>query len=413
MYTCNKSRLEGTLNEFSSFGKTPNNGVTRLCFSQEDVQARNYFRKCCEELGLDVVWDDMGNMYAKLEGKKDMPPIVIGSHLDSVEKGGRFDGVLGVLTGLEVVKTLIDHKQELDAPIVVMNFTNEEGARFDPAMMSSGVLANKFEKEKMLRSSDKNGVIFKDALEASGYVGDESNRLKKALAYLELHIEQGPVLESEELEIGVVEGVLGMVCYEITITGESNHAGTTPMKLRKDPFFLATDLITEMRKQLSDIDDELVFTMGRVNVTPNIHTVIPNKVVFTLEARHQDPRKIKEVEEVIFGLPEEENGCRVSFEKLWSRDTVEFDESICAHVQNACEEYSYSYKRMYSGAGHDAQFMASYIPSAMIFVPSVKGKSHCEEELTNFEDCAKGANVLLSTVLALQQKISKQELKTL
>ena len=189
--------MKQSLNEFSSFGKTSNNGVTRLCFSQEDVQARDYFRKCCEELGLDVVWDDMGNMYAKLEGKKDIPPIVIGSHFDSVEKGGRFDGVLGVLTGLEVVKTLMEHKEELEAPIVVMNFTNEEGARFDPAMMSSGVLANKFDKEKMLYSKDKNGVTFKEALEASGYVGKESNRLKKALAYLELHIEQGPVLESE------------------------------------------------------------------------------------------------------------------------------------------------------------------------------------------------------------------------
>lgn len=408
MYTCNKSRLEATLNEFSLFGKTPNNGVTRLCFSQEDVQARDYFRKCCEEFELDVVWDDMGNMYAKLEGKKDIPPIVVGSHLDSVEKGGRFDGVLGVLTGLEVVKTLIDHKEELEAPIVIMNFTNEEGARFDPAMMSSGVLANKFDKEKMLQSRDKNGVAFKDALEASGYLGKESNRLKKALAYLELHIEQGPVLESEQLEIGVVEGVLGMVCYEITISGESNHAGTTPMNLRKDPFFLATDLITEMRKQLSEIDDELVYTMGRVNVTPNIHTVIPNKVVFTLEARHKDPAKIKEVEEVIFSLPEEQNGCSVSSEKLWSRDTVRFDESICAYVQNACEEYSYSFKRMYSGAGHDAQFIASYIPSAMIFVPSVNGKSHCEEELTSFEDCAKGANVLLRTILALQKIVLKK-----
>ena len=413
MYSCNKSRLEELLYEFSMFGKTSNNGVTRLCFSQEDVQARDYFRKFCEELGLDVVWDDMGNMYAKLDGKKDIPPIVIGSHLDSVEKGGRFDGVLGVLSGLEVVKTLIEHKEELIAPIVVMNFTNEEGARFDPAMMSSGVLANKFDKEKMLYSKDKDGVTFKEALEASGYVGKKSNRLKKALSYLELHIEQGPVLESEQLEIGVVEGVLGMVCYEITITGQSNHAGTTPMKLRKDPFFLATDLITEMRKKLDKIDDALVYTMGRVNETPNIHTVIPNKVVFTLEARHQDPAKIKEVEEVIFSLPEEQAGCSVSFEKLWSRDTVQFDESLCSLIQNACEEYSYTFKRMYSGAGHDAQFIASYIPSAMIFVPSVNGKSHCEEELTSFEDCVKGANVLLRTVLALQRNLSKQESKTM
>lgn len=407
---CNKNRLGQTINEFGSFGKTSNNGVTRLSLSPEDIKARDYFCECCEELGMTITYDDMANIYATLPGKKDLPPIVMGSHLDSVEKGGRFDGVLGVLTALEVVRTLRDFNVELDAPIVIMNFTNEEGARFDPAMMSSGVLANKFEKEKMLRSLDKNGVSFEDALEASQYKGEESNRLKEAIAYLELHIEQGPVLESKQVDIGIVEGVVGMVCYEISITGESDHAGTTPMKMRKDPLFLAVELISSMRKQLSFIDDDLVYTIGRMNVTPNIHTVIPNKVIFTLEARHQDPEKIAQVENVIYSLPETAEGCTVAFEKLWSRDTVTFDQDICQDIENACVEYEYSSHRMFSGAGHDAQFMANYIPSAMIFVPSVNGKSHCEEELTSFEDCAKGANVLLRTVLALQKKISKKEI---
>lgn len=413
MRLCDGIRLEHTIRTFSKFGQTKNGGVTRLSLSPEDLAARKYFCECCKELGMDVTFDDMANIYATLPGKKDLPPIVMGSHLDSVEKGGRFDGVLGVLTALEVVRTLRDDNVELDAPIVIVNFTNEEGARFDPAMMSSGVLAGKFVKEKMLYSKDKNGISFVDALEQSGYKGEQKNRLKEAIAYLELHIEQGPVLESKEIDIGVVEGVLGMVCYEFTIKGESDHAGTTPMSMRKDPLFVATDVMTMLRQQLSKVDEELVYTIGRVNVTPNIHTVIPNKVIFTLEARHQDPAKISMVEEMIHQLPSEIVGCHLSFEKLWSRDTVVFDGSICQIIEDACQKYRYSSHRMFSGAGHDAQFIASYIPSAMIFVPSVNGKSHCEEELTNFEDCLKGANIMLQTVLTLQQKLVKNESITL
>lgn len=409
LLACNESRLEDTIQLFSKFGHTKNGGVTRLSLSPEDVAARNYFCECCQELGMNVTFDDMANIYATLPGKNDLPPIVIGSHLDSVERGGRFDGVLGVLTALEVVRTLCDFDLEMEAPIVIMDFTNEEGARFDPAMMSSGVLAHKFDKEKMLDSKDKNGITFSAALEASGYKGEQENRLKEALAYLELHIEQGPVLESKKIDIGVVEGVLGMVCYEITIIGESDHAGTTPMPMRKDPLFVAADVISSIKTELASIDDDLVFTIGRLNVSPNIHTVIPNKVVFTLEARHQNPEIISKVEDVIHNFPVEIEGCALSSEKLWSRDTVVFDRDICQSIEAACEEYGYSSYRMYSGAGHDAQFMASYIPSAMIFVPSVNGKSHCEEELTSFKDCANGANVMLQTVLSLQQKLAKEK----
>jgi beta-ureidopropionase / N-carbamoyl-L-amino-acid hydrolase len=404
MISCNKERLRETLETFSRFGATKNGGVTRLSLSKEDIAARNYFCECCQELGMDVYYDDMGNIYAVLPGKRDLPPIVMGSHLDSVEKGGRFDGVLGVLCALEVVRIFLDYKIEPEMPLMIVNFTNEEGARFDPAMMSSGVLTNKFDKKRMLQSTDKEGVTFESSLKQSGYEGRIENRLKEASAYLELHIEQGPILESKQIDIGVVEGVLGMVCYEITIIGESNHAGTTPMTMRKDPLFLAASVISNIRKSLGEIDEDLVYTMGRMIVSPNIHTVIPNKVVFTLEARHQSSRIIKQVEDIIRSLPKEAEGCMIQSEKLWGRDTVIFNPAICDQVKSSCENYRYSYQRMYSGAGHDAQFIASLIPSAMIFVPSVNGKSHCEEEETSYEDCVKGANVLLETVLALQGK---------
>ncbi len=413
MYKCNSRRLRELIEQFSQFGATENGGVTRLSLSDEDVLARNYFCECCEALGMDIHVDDMGNIYATLAGKKDVPPIVMGSHLDSVEKGGRFDGVLGILTAIEAIRTIKENEIEVDIPLMIVNFTNEEGARFDPAMMSSGVITSKFDKEKMLQSTDKNGVRFHEALQASGYEGEQANRLKEALAYIELHIEQGPVLEAKQHEIGVVEGVLGMVCYEITITGQSNHAGTTPMTMRKDPMIVASTIITELHEQLGKIDEQLVFTFGRLNVSPNIHTVIPNQVTFTIDSRHQNPEVMEQVEDILLALPETAGGCNIHPVKLWGRDTVYFDTAICNEVERACQSFGYTVHRMFSGAGHDAQYMASMVPSAMIFVPSIQGKSHCEEEKTTFEDCAKGADILLETVLTLQTKFSMGETYTL
>ncbi|KAB0441467.1 Zn-dependent hydrolase [Lysinibacillus fusiformis] len=413
MYKCNSRRLQELIEQFSQFGATENGGVTRLSLSDEDVLARNYFCECCEALGMDIDVDDMGNIYATLAGKKDVPPIVMGSHLDSVEKGGRFDGVLGILTAIEAIRTIKENEIEVDIPLMIVNFTNEEGARFDPAMMSSGVITSKFAKEKMLQSTDKNGVRFHEALQASGYEGEQANRLKEALAYIELHIEQGPVLEAKQREIGVVEGVLGMVCYEITITGQSNHAGTTPMSMRKDPMIVASTLITELHEQLGKIDEQLVFTFGRLNVSPNIHTVIPNQVTFTIDSRHQNPEVMEQVEDILHALPETAGGCNIHPVKLWGRETVYFDTAICNEVERACQSFGYTAHRMFSGAGHDAQYMASMVPSAMIFVPSIQGKSHCEEEKTTFEDCAKGADILLETVLTLQTKFSMGETYTL
>jgi len=401
---CNPNRLEKLIDLFSLFGKTDNNGVTRLSLSAEDIAARQKFQTLCEEIGMTVTYDDMGTMYATLPGKRNLPPIVIGSHLDSVIKGGRFDGVLGVLTALETVYTIKDENIELDYPITIVNFTNEEGARFEPSLMSSGVLSGKFDKTKMFASTDKNGITFAQALNESGFEGSEKNRLKEASAYIELHIEQGPVLERKNLDIGVVVGVLGMVCYEITVNGESNHAGTTPISMRKDPMFTTANMIADMQKQLQRLDSDLVYTIGRINAYPNIHTVIPSEVTFTLEARHQDPGVIAEVSRIVEQLPKNLNECSIKSTLLWDRDTVDFNEEVINALEYTCQELGYKENRMYSGAGHDAQFIASYIPTAMIFVPSVNGYSHREDELTSYEDCAKGANVLLNSVLKLSRE---------
>jgi beta-ureidopropionase / N-carbamoyl-L-amino-acid hydrolase len=345
-------------------------------------------------------------MYATLEGTENKPPILIGSHLDSVKKGGRFDGVLGVVAGLEVVRTLVENNIKPKIPITVVNFTNEEGARFEPSMMASGVLAGKFDKSVMLKKKDASGTTFEEALKAIGYAGEEENRLKEATALIEMHIEQGPILEAEGLSIGVVECVVGMACYEIEVTGESDHAGTTPMHMRKDALFAANNLINEIRKRLGSLDKDLVYTIGRVNVYPSIHTVIPNKVVFTLEARHKDMEIVNTVKDFIQGLPNlgVNEGCEVKTTKLWERDTVWFKPELCDLVEQSAQSLGYSHRRMVSGAGHDAQFIASLVPSVMLFVPSINGKSHCEEELTTWDDCEKGVNVVLDSVLSLLSK---------
>lgn len=404
MLRINEERLMQTIDEFAQFGKTENNGVTRLALSEADIKARKHFCSVCNKLGMDVVWDDMGNMYATLKGTNhDKKPVVIGSHMDSVEKGGRFDGVLGVIAGIEVVRTLVEHGITPKVPIVVLNLTNEEGARFEPSLMASGVLSGKFSKEQMLQSADKQGMTFAEALKKSGFEGSVEHRLTDAAAFLELHIEQGPVLEKEKKEIGVVDCVVGMVCYEVEVTGISNHAGTTPMPMRKDALFTANDLIQETRKQLDRLDEELVYTMGRFDVLPNIHTVIPNKVTFTIEARHRSGEVIQQVEEVIRSLPKYAGACEVLVKKLWDRDTVFFADTLVDSLEESAETFGYSYQRMASGAGHDAQFIASLCPTAMLFVPSVDGISHSEDEFTPLEDCAKGINVLLDTVLKLVQ----------
>lgn len=403
----NGERLKNTLERFAEYGRTPNNGVTRLALSEEDRLARDYFCSCCRDLGMDIKIDDLGCIYATLEGLEDKPPVVIGSHMDSVKKGGRFDGILGVVAGLELVRTLVEHNIKPKVPIMIVNFTNEEGARFEPSMMASGILSGKFQKDVMMKKTDVDGVTFEQALRSCGYEGDRSNRLTEASAFVELHIEQGPILEREAKSIGVVECVLGMVCYEIEITGESDHAGTTPMDMRKDALFATNNLIAEARHELGRLDSNLVYTMGRMNVLPNIHTVIPNKVIFSLEARHTDEDVIASVEKIIQSLPDQAElleGCEVRVTKLWGRDTVWFDKTVCDEVEESVRSLGYSYKRMVSGAGHDAQFLASYIPTAMIFIPSVNGKSHCEEEFTPWEECEKGVNVLLETVIKLAQK---------
>ncbi|KAE9630702.1 Zn-dependent hydrolase [Defluviitalea raffinosedens] len=407
MISCSIERLEEKIKAFSKFGDTGRGGVTRYSLSKEAIEARNEVKRRMEALGATVVTDDMANMYATIPGTEDLPAIMSGSHLDSVKQGGNYDGILGVLAAMEVVETIVKEKIPHRHPITVVVWTNEEGARFEPAMMSSGVICGKFDKEVMLASEAKDipGYTFGEALEKSGFKGDVSNRMspEKYKALIELHIEQGPVLEKEGYDIGVVEGVCGMINYEFTFRGQAGHAGTTPMKYRKDALYAAVKTIQYLHDELDQLDSKLVYTTGKISAHPNIHTIIPEEVKFTLDARHQNPEVIRQVLEIIHKIPKIVEKCEVSYEEAWSRKTVQFTPELVDFVEKSAKDYGYTNMRLYSGPGHDAQYVVDVIPTAMIFVPSVGGHSHCELEYTPLENCLKGANVLLRTLLYIDQ----------
>ncbi len=407
MLTCNKDRVQDKIETFATFGDAGHGGITRFCFSKEDIQAREEFAKRMKAVGVKTVTDDMGNMYATLPGSEaDLPRIVMASHSDSVRNGGNYDGILGVITAMEVVETIATEKIPHRHPITAMIWTNEEGSLYPPAMMSSGVICGKFDKAKMLVSKNPEGKTFGEALEESGYLGDEANRLNPNdyKAMIELHIEQGPVLEAEKKEIGVVEGVVGMVNYRIRTYGQSDHAGTTPMPYRRDALLAAASAIKYLHEELDKLDSNLVYTTGEILCHPCIHTVIPDLVDFSLDARHQNPEVIKQVVEVIKNMPKEFDKCEVKYEEAWARNTVEFDEELVGFVQKSADAYGYSSKKMYSGAGHDAQYVIDMMPTTMVFVPSKDGHSHCEPEFTSVEECCRGINVVLQTVLEIDKK---------
>ncbi|SHI12391.1 N-carbamoyl-L-amino-acid hydrolase [Sporobacter termitidis DSM 10068] len=405
MISCSLERLDDKIKTFSKFGDTGKGGITRFSLSHEATAARAEFKKRMEALGATVVTDDMANMYATLPGAEDLPAIATGSHLDSVRQGGNYDGVLGVLAAMEAAETIVRENIPHRHPITVVVWTNEEGARFEPAMMSSGVITGKFDKAAMLKSFAKDvpGYSFGEALEKSGYKGSEENRLTadKYAALIELHIEQGPVLDSEGIDIGVVEGVCGMINYEFTFTGQAGHAGTTPMKYRKDALYAAVKAIQHLHDELDRLDSRLVYTTGKISCHPNIHTIIPGEVKFTLDARHQDPKVLKKVMDIIKKMPAEIEKCKTGYREDWSRKTVNFTPGLVDIVERCAREYGYSSRRMYSGPGHDAQYLIDLIPTTMIFVPSVGGHSHSELEHTPTESCLKGVNVLLDTLLTI------------
>ena len=379
-------------------GATKGGGVNRLTLTDADKQARDLFAAWVSDAGLELQIDEMGNMFARRAGREDeAPPSMAGSHLDSVPNGGRFDGSLGVLAALEVVRTLNDKNVSTRRPIEIVNWTNEEGPRFPPSMLGSGVFAGAIALDTAYEMKDANGARFLDELERIGYRGDAPCAPRPIGSYLELHIEQGPALVSEGVQVGVVEGIFGLTWLRVTMRGERDHAGPTPMHMRRDALVGAARTIAAIREIPGKLHPEFVATVGEFSLSPNAINVIPDDVTFSVDFRHNDPELLTEarrlIEEAARREAEREN-LEVEIQDVGGSTPTAFDESVAQVIRNVSEEAGYSHRPMWSAAGHDARYAADLGPTAMIFVPCVAGKSHSEEEDMDWEDACRGCDVL-------------------
>jgi N-carbamoyl-L-amino-acid hydrolase len=401
-------RLRASLLRMARIGATPAGGVTRPALSDTDREARDLFAAWARGAGLALRVDDLGTQYARCEGTDPgLAPVLVGSHLDSVPLGGKFDGPLGVLTALEVVRALRDQGVRTARSVEVVNFTNEEGARFEPAMVASGVLAGRYTPEFVFDRLDADGRSFGAELERIGYRGDRRNRPAAVHAYLELHIEQGPVLEAEGLPIGAVEGILGIRWLNVTLTGQAQHAGPSPMRSRRDAMVAAARIVVGLRDLALAYPDPVVATVGRLRPHPGIVNQIPGQVVMSADVRHWTAEGLAEIgrraEELIRRVAAEER-VGVEVDLLQDVPPTTFDPRIVALIERQAGALGVPCRRLVAGAGHDAKYMSEIAPTAMLFVRTVGGKSHCETEDVHWSDVETAANVLLGSVLALAEE---------
>ena len=400
----NGARLQGTLEEMAKIGGTPGGGVQRLTLTDEDKQARDLYVSWLKELNLEITIDEMGNIFGKRAGKNnDLPPVMSGSHIDSQPKGGRFDGILGVMGPLEVLRTLHENKVETERPIIICDWTNEEGSRFAPAMVASGVWAGALERDWAYGRTDINGKRFEDELVRIGYKGSAPCQKWPVHCYYEYHIEQGPILEMEGKLIGAPKGILCLHWYDIYLEGEANQVGPTPMEGRHDALCAAAEMILKVNELPGRMGGNMVATVGEIQNYPNSRNIIPDKVHFTVDIRSwNDDHAIKAWELVRKDFEDiaQQRGCPIKIEETWRVEHSPFDEKRVQLIMDCADGLGYSYLHMVSGAGHDASYMNQVCPTAMIFVPSIGGRSHVEVEKTRWEDCEAGANVLLHAMLS-------------
>ena len=399
----NQDRLWDSLMEMAKIGATAKGGCARLALTDLDKEGRDLFVRWCEEAGCTVTVDRMGNIFARRPGKNnDLPPVVTGSHLDTQPTGGKFDGVFGVLAGLEVIRTLNDINFETEHPIEVSVWTNEEGSRFAPAMVSSGVFGGVFTEEYGHSREDLDGNKLGDELKRIGYFGDLPVGGRPFKAFFEAHIEQGPILEAEEKTIGVVQGIQGIKWFEVTIEGQDSHAGTTPMNRRKDAMLASARIVD--RVNAIALKHGGVGTVGLVQVHPNSRNVIPGKVFFTVDLRHpydEELEKMKADFETALDEVCGELGCSFEAPEIWNSPAIHYDEDCINAVRDAAGEAGYPSRDIVSGAGHDAGYIARVAPVAMVFVPCADGISHNEIESAEPGDLAAGCNVLMHAMLKM------------
>ena len=402
----NGDRLWTQLEEMALIGATPSGGVHRLALSAADGRARDWFRERAEQIGLVVSIDGIGNMFARRDGTDDnLLPVLLSSHLDSQPTGGRFDGPLGVLAALEAVDTLNEHGITTPAPIEIVNWTNEEGARFAPAMMGSGVFSHRFRIDEAMASVDPNGITLADAIDEIGYRGLDPVGGRCVGAALELHIEQGPILEETGHDIGVVTGVQGTRWFDLTIRGEEAHAGPTPMSCRTDPVAVLGSALVQMYHRVEgEFAPEGRITFGVIAARPASRNTVPGEVSLTVDIRHPNDDGLDALEacvreEVAFASSLRD--AEWDLKTVWVSAPIQFSDRCLHAVSEAANSLGYSTLELMAGAGHDPVHIADVAPTGMIFVPCKNGVSHNESESITPQQAEAGANVLLHAALAL------------
>ncbi len=396
-------RLWDSLMEMARIGATEKGGCCRLALTDLDKQSRDLFVQWCKDAGCSIKVDKMGNVFARRPGKNnDLAPVMTGSHLDTQPTGGRFDGVYGVLAGLEVVRSLNDLGVETERPIEVAVWTNEEGSRFAPAMVASGVFAGVFDLEYGLGRADADGKTMGEELQRIGYAGTENVGGREIHAFFETHIEQGPILEAEGKTIGIVTDAQGQRWYELTLTGVESHAGPTPMARRKDALLGAARVVELVNRTGLDNAPVACATVGMMKVHPNSRNVIPGKVFMTVDFRHPEDAVLSRMDAALregIARIAGQIGLEYELEQIFYYKPIHFDESCVSSVREGAQAFGYSAREIVSGAGHDACYMAKVAPTAMVFVPCIDGISHNEVEDAKPEWITAGANVLLRAIV--------------
>ena len=397
-------RLWDSLMSMAEIGATAKGGVRRLTLTDVDRRGRERFRDWCQAAGLTVRVDAIGNMFARRAGRDPKRlPVLVGSHLDSQPSGGKFDGALGVLGGLEVMRTLNDLGIVTEAPIELVNWTDEEGSRFGHSLMGSGVWSGVFGLEETYGLADVDGVRVREALDGIGYRGAEPAEAFPADAYFELHIEQGPILEREEKLIGVVTGAQAQVWYDAVATGQESHAGTTPPSTRKDALLCAARVVDLVDRTMRARGEEGRGTVGQMHVFPNSRNVIPGEVRFSVEFRHPDEAELDRIEAQFpreAGFVARDCGVQLELNRLFRIPAQPFDPECVALVKAAAERLGYASREIVSGAAHDAVYVAKHVPTAMVFTPCKDGLSHNEAEDMKPEEAEAGCQVLFEAILA-------------
>lgn len=398
----NGERLWDSLMTLAEIGATPKGGCRRLTLTDLDRQGRDLVIGWAREAGLSITVDKIGNVFMRREGRNPMlPPVVAGSHIDTQPTGGKFDGNYGVLAALEVVRTLNDLEITTEAPIEVVFWTNEEGSRFVPVMMGSGVFAGVLPQEEAYAAKDAEGKTVGEELARIGYVGSQTPGDHPVGAYFEAHIEQGPILEDEEKVIGVVQGALGIRWYDCVVTGQESHAGPTPMRLRQDALQIATRIMQEV-VAIAGRSEEGRGTVGMVQVYPNSRNVVPGEVTFSIDMRNISDVAVDEMDRQLHDFiaqVQQESGMAIALKEVSHYPAAPFHPACQAAIAEAAERLGYPAREIVSGAGHDAVYMSYLAPTGMIFIPCKDGISHNEIEYASPEHVTAGANVLLQVML--------------